>query len=78
MVRRDWMARVRGIVDALTEAELDRICEQNPARGYPEVTTLPVRRCLGIVVAEEWAHHQYACPDLDVLQHGSTEPSSGA
>ncbi|MEQ4209695.1 DinB family protein [Actinopolymorpha sp. B17G11] len=70
VVRRDRMARVREIVDALTETELDRICDE---------TTDPVRHYLEIVVAEEWAHHQYACRDLDVLQqHRSTEPSSGA
>lgn len=65
---RDRMSKVRAIVDDLTEAELDRVCAQNPQPGYPAVTTYPVRACLSSAIAEGWEHHRYACRDLEVLE----------
>jgi hypothetical protein len=67
----DRMSRVRVIVDDLTEAELDRVCDQNPEPGYPAVTTHPVRRCLMSAIIEGWEHHRYACRDLEVLERQS-------
>ena len=32
------------------------------------MTALPVGLCLNVVIGEEWAHHGYATPDLDVLE----------
>jgi hypothetical protein len=64
---RDRMSKVHAIMNDLTDAELDRVCTQNPERGYPAVTTHPVRRCLRSPIAEGWEHHRYACRDLDVL-----------
>jgi hypothetical protein len=70
---RDRMSKVRAVMDELTDAELDRVCAQNPEPGYPAVTTHPVRRCLRSPIVEGWEHHRYACRDLDVLvaEHGS-------
>jgi hypothetical protein len=61
------MAVVRGIVDRLTSAELERICTRAPAPGYPEESR-SVGACLGVVMEEECEHHRFAVRDLAVLQ----------
>jgi hypothetical protein len=65
--RTDRMALMRGIVDGLTDTELERICTRAPAPGYPEESR-PVRDCLGVVMEEECEHHRFAVRDLAVLQ----------
>ncbi|HKN56826.1 MAG TPA: DinB family protein [Amycolatopsis sp.] len=65
--RTDRMSVVRGIVDELTDAELERMCTRPPAPGYPEEPR-PVGRCLRVVMNEESAHHRYAVRDLAVLE----------
>jgi hypothetical protein len=64
------MATMRGEVDELTEAELDRVCGRKPADPYPDVEYL-VRRCLKVVLKEEAEHHRYAVRDLAVLEAGA-------
>jgi hypothetical protein len=66
-VRADRMARVRGIVDGLTDSELERICPRAPAPGYPDETRT-VGVCLSVVMMEECEHHRYAVRDLAVLE----------
>jgi DinB superfamily/Pentapeptide repeats (8 copies) len=66
-VRADRLALVRGIVEGLTDAELERICERPPAPGYPEETRT-VGRCLRVVMKEEVEHHRYTVRDLAVLE----------
>jgi hypothetical protein len=61
------MALVRGILDRLTNTELERICTRTPAPGYPEESR-PVGECLGVVMEEECEHHRFAVRDLAVLQ----------
>jgi len=58
---------VRGIVDGLTNTELERICTRAPAPGYPEESR-SVGDCLGVVMQEECEHLRYAVRDLAVLQ----------
>jgi len=66
-VRTDRLALVRRIVEGLTDADLDRVCEHPPAPGYPdEVRT--VGRCLRVVMREECEHRRYAVRDLAVLE----------
>lgn len=65
--RADRQAVVRGIVDGLTDAELDRICTRAPAPGYPEKPN-SVGACLRVVMYEECEHHRYATRDLTVLE----------
>jgi DinB superfamily/Pentapeptide repeats (8 copies) len=65
--RSDRMAVVRRIVDAVTDAELDRICTRPPAPGYPEEPRT-VGRCLGVVMREEAEHRRYAERDLAALE----------
>jgi hypothetical protein len=66
-VRADRMALVRGIVNGLTDTELERMCLRTPAPGYPE-GSISVGRCLRVVMSEECAHHRYAVRDLAVLE----------
>jgi hypothetical protein len=66
-VRADRMAMVRGIVDDLTDPELERICTRPPAPGYPDETRT-VGRCLRVVMREEVEHRRYAVRDLTVLE----------
>jgi hypothetical protein len=66
-VRADRMAVVRGIVERLTDAELQRTCDRSPAPGYPEETRT-VAACLRVVMVEECEHHRYAVRDLAILE----------
>ena len=65
--RADRLALVRGIVDGLTDPELDRLCTREPPPGYP-TDPIPVGRCLLVVMNEECEHHRYAVRDLAVLE----------
>ncbi len=66
-VRANRMALVRGIIDRLTDAGLERVCARLPAPGYPEETR-SVGRCLRVVTVEECEHRRYAVRDLRVLE----------
>jgi len=68
-LRHDAMAVVRGVVDRLTDEELDRTTEPLVGPGWPdEGATFPVRECLLVVLNEEWWHRRYAERDLAVLE----------
>lgn len=69
-VRADRMAVMRGIVDGLSDDELERVCTRTPAPGYPEEPRT-VRHCLRVVMTEECEHHRYAVRDLAVLEAGT-------
>jgi len=68
-VRSGGMALMRGLVDGLTDTELNRICTRTPAPGYPEQPR-PVGECLAVVMEEECEHHRFAVRDLAILQAG--------
>jgi hypothetical protein len=65
--RADRMARVRAIVDGLTDADLGRTCTRTPAPGYPEEPRI-VAECLAVVMDEECEHHRFAVRDLAALE----------
>ena len=68
--RGNRMALVRGIVDGLTDASLERACLRLPAPGfrdYPEETR-SVGRCLRVIMDEECEHRRYAVRDLTALE----------
>ena len=67
-VREERMRGVSDIVHGLTGDDLRRTCAPNPAAGFPPSTTIPVGVCLDVVIGEEWAHHEYAARDLQVLE----------
>lgn len=76
-VRADRVAQVRALYDALSDEEF-----AGPARRLPpwerEGRTLPVWRCLGVVVGEEWAHYRFAERDLAQLERERHEDPTGA
>jgi hypothetical protein len=78
-LRRDRMAMVRRVVDALTDESLAAETEPVDGPGWPPPARYPVRRCLSVVLNEEWEHRLYAERDLAVLEarqggHGAPLP----
>jgi DinB superfamily/Pentapeptide repeats (8 copies) len=73
-VRAGRMALVRGILDGLTDAELERMTSRLPTPHHPEEPR-SVGRCLRVVMKEECEHRRYAVRDLAVLEAGDPEPS---
>jgi DinB superfamily/Pentapeptide repeats (8 copies) len=65
--RASRLALVRGIVDGLTDADLERTSDRPPAPGYPEETRT-VGQCLRVVMDEECEHRRYIERDLAVLE----------
>jgi uncharacterized damage-inducible protein DinB len=68
--RADRMALIRGLVDGLTDSELERPCTRMPAPGYPEETRT-VGSCLEVVMDEECEHLRFAVRDLATLEAAS-------
>jgi hypothetical protein len=67
-LRRGRMATVRQVIEGLTDASLDADTEPVEGPGWPPPRSFPVRKCLLIIVNEEWEHRLYAERDLDALQ----------
>jgi hypothetical protein len=78
-VRITRMGMVRGIVERLTDDDLERECPRLPAPSYPEAT-YTLGRCLKVVMTEECEHRHYAVRDLAKLEatspHGERQPVS--
>jgi len=66
-LRRDRMATVRRVIDGLTEETLAADTVPVEAPGWPPARSFPVRKCLLIVLNEEWEHRLFAERDLAVL-----------
>jgi hypothetical protein len=67
-LRGDRVAGVRKVLDGLTEETLAGHTEPVEAPGWPPPRSYPVRKCLLIVLSEEWQHRLYAERDLAVLE----------
>lgn len=71
-IRHDAMALVRGVIDGLTDEQLDAQTAPLVGPGWPdEGETFPVRECLLIVLNEEWHHRLFAERDLAILEERS-------
>jgi hypothetical protein len=68
-VRGTRIALIRGIVDGLTDDDLERVCPRLPAPGYPQEAR-SVGLCLSVVMKEECEHRRYAVRDLAALEAG--------
>lgn len=66
-VRTGRMALVRGIIDGLTDAHLERVRQQPPSPWHPEEAR-SVGRCLRVIMREECEHRRYAVRDLATLE----------
>ena len=62
-------AAVGRVIDALTEAELGRVCTRKPSPLYPD-QEYTVGRCIRVVLREEAEHRRYAERDLAALEAG--------
>jgi hypothetical protein len=60
--RADRMARLRDFAAGLTDEDL---AQQRGGDGWPGERT--VLQCVNVILNEEWAHHQFAVRDLDLL-----------
>jgi hypothetical protein len=67
-VRGDRMAMVRRVVDGLTVESLAADTVPVAGPGWPPERSFPVRKCLLVVLNEEWEHRLYAERDLAVLE----------
>jgi uncharacterized protein YjbI with pentapeptide repeats len=69
-VRRERDATVREVMLALTDEQLSAtVTRREP--GWPQLEDFPVRRCLWVVLNEEWEHRLFAERDLTALEHGA-------
>ena len=70
--RAERMATVRRVIADLTDETLAGVTEPVKEPGYPAPESFAVRRCLEIVLSEEWEHRLYAERDLDILESRSS------
>jgi hypothetical protein len=66
-VRVSYMDLVREVVTDLTPEKLSQASAHNPP-WVPAAMAIPMRDCLGVVIREEWEHHEFATRDLAVLE----------
>jgi hypothetical protein len=66
-IRAERVAVVRGVVEGLTDEELERLCSRAATPDFPDERPT-VRQCLGTVMNEECEHYRYAGRDLAVLE----------
>ena len=71
-LRRDRMATVRRVVDGLTDESLAGVHRAGRRAGLAAGAQLAVRKCLLVVLNEEWQHRLYAERDLAVLESRGT------
>jgi len=71
-LRADRMATVRQVIADLTDERLAGMTEPVMEPGYPEPESFAVRRCLQVILNEEWEHRLYAERDFDVLESRSS------
>jgi hypothetical protein len=67
-LRRDRMAAVRRVIGELTPESLASGTKPVDAPGWPRPRAYPVRKCLLIILNEEWEHRRYAERDLGILE----------
>jgi hypothetical protein len=66
-LRRNRTATVRDFIEHLSNESLDGYTEPVDATGWPPPIRYPVRKCLLVVLNEEWQHRLYVERDFDIL-----------
>jgi hypothetical protein len=69
-LRHDRMAVVRSVIEGLTDESLAARTEPVAGDSWPPSRSFEVRKCLLVVLNEEWHHRQFAERDLAVLEAG--------
>jgi hypothetical protein len=67
-LRADRMATVAEVLGGLTPESLAADTTPVAGPGWPPAISFPVRKCLLVVLNEEWEHRRYAERDLAVLE----------
>jgi hypothetical protein len=67
-LRRARTSTVRDVLDGLTDESLAPDTEPVEGPGWPWPISYPVRKCLLVVLNEEWEHRLYAERDLATLE----------
>jgi hypothetical protein len=67
-LRRDRQSTVRQLLDGLTDEYLNSDTEPVDGPGWPEPRSYPVRKCLLVILNEEWVHRLFAERDLDIVE----------
>jgi hypothetical protein len=67
-LRRDRQSTVRQLLDGLTDEYLNSDTEPVDGAGWPEPRSYPVRKCLLVILNEEWVHRLFAERDLDIVE----------
>jgi DinB superfamily/Pentapeptide repeats (8 copies) len=68
-LRRDRRSTVAAVLAALTDESLNANTTPAEGPGWPRPgSSYPVRKCLRVVLNEEWCHRQFAERDLAVLE----------
>jgi DinB superfamily/Pentapeptide repeats (8 copies) len=67
-LRRSRQATVREVIHTLTDESLAADTEPVPGNAWPPPVSHPVRRCLRVILNEEWEHRLYAERDLAALE----------
>ena len=67
-LRRTRTSTVRNVLDGLTDESLAADTEPVEGPGWPWPNSYPVRKCLLVVLNEEWEHRLYAERDLAALE----------
>lgn len=75
--RADRVAQVEAFYARATDETLAAPARRLPP-WEPADRTLPVWRCLAVILTEEWEHLRFAVRDLDALASGRPEPSTEA
>jgi hypothetical protein len=58
---------LRGFLADLTQDELDRVRDANPASGCPPPGNRTALECLHVPFFDAWAHHRFALRDLAII-----------
>lgn len=66
-LRRDRMSTVREVIEGLTDESLGEQTAPVEGPGWPASRSYPIRKCLLIILNEEWEHRLYAERDIEVL-----------
>jgi hypothetical protein len=69
-LRRERQTTVRHVMASLTDEELASAVSRTEP-GWPRMENFPVKRCLRIVLNEEWEHRLFAERDLTALGDGT-------
>ena len=67
-LRVERMSTVRGLIEGLTDETLEAQTMPVEGPGWPPPRPYVVRKCLLIILNEEWEHHLYARRDLAILE----------